>query len=507
MVDPGGLVTNLAIGFDYALSLRALTFCTIGVTLGMVVGVLPGIGTMAAVAMLMPMTFWLDPTTAIAMLAGIYYGAAYGGSIASILLNLPGTANTAVTCLDGYPMARAGRAGVALMLTTVASFVGSILGLTMLALFAPPLARASQSFGSQEYFSLMMLGLVAASVLTANNPFRALAMVTVGLTLGLVGLDITSGERRFTFGLLQLYDGLPLVALALGLFGLPEVIRNAARSAETRTRPPPVSFRSMLPGREDWARAWRPYLRGSGIGAVFGALPGTGGLIATFMAYAVEKRIHRDPSQFGKGAVEGVSSPEAANNAAIQTAFIPTLTLGVPGDAVMALLLGVLMIHNVSPGLGLVSGNPEMFWGLVVTFAIGNLILLVLNIPMIGLWVRILSIPYSLLFPCIVVFVCIGVYAVRYSTADLVIVMVFAVVGYGMALLRFEPAPLIMGFILGPLMEENFRRSMVLSRGDPATFVERPLSGSFLAACLLLLIWLVVSEIRRRGRSRIDSAN
>lgn len=502
MVD-GSLLHDIQLGLNYALSASALLFCAVGVSLGMFVGVLPGIGTMSAVAILMPLTFYLDPATAIAMLAGIYYGAAYGGSTASILLNLPGTANTAVTCLDGYPMAQQGRAGIALFMTTIASFVGSIIGLAMLGMFAPPLARLSQSFGSQEYFALMLMGLIAASVVTSENPFRALSMVAIGLALGLVGLDVTSGSQRFTFGMLPLYGGLPLVAVALGLFGMPEVIRNAGRRRANDRPIGTVTLRSMLPTRDDWGRSVPAMLRGTGIGAFFGALPGTGGLIATFMSYAVEKRISKEPGRFGKGAIEGVASPEAANNSAIQTAFIPTLTLGVPGDAVMALLLGVLMIHNVTPGIGLVEGNPTMFWGLIFTFLVGNLFLLILNIPLIGIWVRILTIPYSLLFPSIVVFVCIGVYSIGYQVADLYIVIAFTLAGYVLSLLRFEPAPLIMGLILGPMMEENFRRSMVLSRGDAMTFMERPLSGSFMGICAVLLLWLAISEIRRARAGKL----
>ena len=500
MVDFAALTENLALGFGVALSWEALLYAMIGVTLGTFVGVLPGVGTMSAIAMLLPLTFLIEPTLAIIMLAGIYYGGAYGGSTASILLNLPGTPASAVTALDGYPMARGGRAGVALFVTTIASFVGSVMGLMLLALVAPPLAQFALQFRSPEYFSLMVLGLMAAAILASSSPFRALASVVMGLLLGVVGIDMLSGTSRFTFGWPALFDGLPLVAVVIGLFGVPELIANARGGAYRR--PQSVRLRDMLPGREDWRRVRPAMLRGGSIGAFFGALPGTGGMIASFMAYAVEKRVSRRPEQFGKGAVEGVAAPETANNSAVQTAFIPTLTLGIPGDPVMALMLGALMIHGITPGTALITSNPDIFWGLIASFVIGNVLLLVLNIPLINVWIRVLSVPRQILFPAITAFVCIGVYSVNLAVADIVVLIVFGLLGYALVLLRFQAAPLVLGLILGPMMEENLRRSLLISRGDPMVFLDRPISATFLGLAGLLLVWLVVSELRRRRQPR-----
>lgn len=498
MVGLGEILGDIGLGFGVAFSLNALLYCFIGVTLGTFVGVLPGVGVMATIAMLMPLTYYLEPTIGLIMLAGIYYGAAYGGSTASILLNLPGTAQSAVICFDGYPMAKQGRAGVALFITAIASFVGSIIGLIILAAFSPPLASVAVMFGSPEYFALMLLGLLAASLLTTGAPLRALAMVALGLLLGIVGMDINSGQERYTFGISRLMDGLPLVAIALGLFGLPEVFQNIARSRGDRVIIQKVTLSSMLPTHTDWKRSWPAMVRGSGMGSFFGALPGTGGLVASFMSYTVEKRVSKDPTQFGNGAIEGISAPEAANNAAIQTAFIPTLTLGIPGDAVMALMLGVMMVHNIAPGPQLIATQPEIFWGLAASFLIGNVLLLILNLPLVGLWVRILQIPYNILFPSIVVFVCIGVYSVSYVPFDIYVVMAFGLLGYLMRVMRFEFTPLILGLILGPMMEENFRRSMQLARGDPMIFINRPISGTLIAICALLLLWAAVRLVRMR---------
>lgn len=489
-------------GLTNALSGRTLLYCFIGVSLGTFVGVLPGVGILATIAMLMPLTFHLDAMTGIVMLAGIYYGAAYGGSTASILLNLPGTANTAVTCLDGYPMARQGRAGIALFTTTIASFVGSFIGIVLLALLAFPLSRVALSFGSQEYFALMVMGLIAASVMASGSALKSVAMVVLGIMIGLVGIDINYGVSRFTFGLRDFYDGLSLVAIALGLFGLSELMRNAGVMTRVTVKAKEITLRSMLPTRKDWSRSWPAMLRGSSVGTLFGVLPGTGGMIASFVSYAVERRVTRYPEEMGKGAIEGIAGPEAANNAAIQTAFIPTLTLGIPGDAVMALMLGVFMIHGITPGPQIMNNDPGMFWGLVVSFFVGNVMLLILNIPLIGIWVRVLSIPYSVLFPSIVAFLCIGVYSVGNSVVDLYVLIAFGLAGYGMYILHFPIAPLILGLILGPMMEENFRRAMLLSRGDPMTFLNRPLSALFIGLSLLLVIFMVYTEIRKRQIAR-----
>lgn len=391
-------------------------------------------------------------------------------------------------------MAKQGRAGVALFTTTIASFVGSIVGLILLAGFSPLLAFFATRFQSQEYFMLMALGLLAAALLSSGSPWRALTTVAFGLILGIVGLDGSSGIYRFTFGVPQLFEGLPLVAIALGLFGLPEIFNSVSKPRPSISARE-VSFGSMWPTREDWRRSIGAMARGTGVGSFFGALPGTGGVLASFMSYALEKKIHRDPSQFGRGAIEGISGPEAANNAAIQTAFIPTLTLGIPGDAMMALLLGVFLIHGITPGPSIVTDRPEMFWGLVVSFLIGNIMLLALNIPLIGLWVRILAIPYGVLFPCVIGFVCIGAYAFHFETLDIFVTILFGLVGYAMLLLRFDIAPLILGLILGPMMETSLRRSLVLSRGDFTTFIDRPISGFLFFACVALLAYMIVREL------------
>ncbi|MEO3385041.1 tripartite tricarboxylate transporter permease [Mesorhizobium sp. CAU 1741] len=499
--------TNMALGLSVALSLHGIAYCFVGVTLGTFVGVLPGLGPMASIAMLLPLTYHVDPTYALIMLAGIYYGAAYGGRITSILLNLAGEASSAVTLLDGYPMARNGRAGVALFITAIASFVGGIIGIVLLATFSESLAAAALQFSAQEYFSLMLLGLVAAALLAGDTPFRSLAMVAFGLALGLVGIDLNSGTARFTFGVPALYDGLSLVAIAIGLFGLPEVMANAGVADEHRPAPEKITLRSLVPTRQDWKQAAAPILRGSAIGSFFGALPGTGGVTASFMSYAVEKRVAKDPSKFGKGAIEGVAAPEAANNSAVQTAFIPTLSLGIPGDPVMALMLGVMMVHNILPGPNFIAGQPELFWGLVASFLVGNIMLVVLNIPLISLWVRILHIPYRILFPIIVAVVCIGIYAVNYQVLDLVVLMLFGLLGYALKLMRFQAAPLLLGLVLGPMMEENFRRAMVIAGGDFSSFVTRPLSAIFLACIFALLAWTAFSSFRARRFAASNSAN
>lgn len=477
-----GLFQGLGVGFETAFSLSALLYCFAGVVMGTFIGVLPGVGPLATIAILLPLTFNAAPHLALILLAGIYYGAQYGGSTASILLNLPGTATNAVTCLDGYPMAQKGRAGVALFLTKIASFTGSFLGILLIGGFAPLLASFALEFSAADYFSLMLLGLVAAALITRGSPILSIAMVFIGLTLGLVGVDVNSAEMRFTYGSIELADGVHLVVVATGMFGVAEIIANAGHMAEARVRAADLRWRAMIPTKEDLARSWKPALRGTAIGAFFGTLPGTGSTIASFVAYAMERRVAKDQSIFGKGAVEGIVAPESANNAAAQTAFIPTLTLGVPGDAVMALMLGALMIHGIIPGPALIIEHPDIFWGLIVSFLIGNVMLVIVNLPMIGIWVRLLSIPYTILYPSILVFICIGVYSIRSSAFDIFMMLVFGVVGYLMRLLRFQPAPLLLGLVLGPLMEENFRRALLLSRGSLATFFESPISLVFMLA-------------------------
>ncbi|GGL79511.1 hypothetical protein GCM10011392_37440 [Wenxinia marina] len=493
---------NLSLGFSVALSAAGLGWCFIGVALGTFVGVLPGIGALAAIALLLPLTFGLEPTYALIMLAGIYYGSNYGGGIASILLNLPGTPTSAVTCIDGYPMARNGRAGVALFTTATASFFGSAIGMIIMAIFSPMLAAAALRFSAPEYFSLMVLGLVAAAMLGSGSPFRALAMIFFGLILGLVGRDLTSGLLRFTYGVDELYEGLPLVAIALGIFGLPEIIRNAGHLQRSRIRSKDITFASMIPTRDEVKRAVPAAIRGTGLGAFFGALPGTGGLLASFMSYALEKKVSKHPERFGKGAIEGVAGPEAANNSAVQTAFIPTLTLGIPGDVIMAIMMGAMIIHGIQPGAQVLTSHPDLFWGLTASFLVGNLMLLILNIPLIGMWVRILSIPYSVLYPFIIAFICIGVYSVNGSVVDLGVLLFFGLLGCVMQYLKFEPAPLVLGLILGPMLEQNLRRGLQLYRGDYTEFLTRPISATFLLISLFIIVWSFWGAMKTRRMRR-----
>lgn len=500
------LFSDISLGLSVAASVGGLLYCFLGVFLGTFIGVLPGIGIMATLAMLMPITYHIDPNYALIMLGGIYYGASYGGSTASILMNLPGTATSAVTGLDGYPMAKQGRGGQALFMTAIASFVGSLFGVVLLVGFSVPLSRVALKFGPQEYVALMALGLIAASVIGSGRTVRSLASVSLGLALGLIGLDLNSGAARFTFGQTVLYDGLPLVAVAIGLFGLPEIIANAGRRELPKVDAQKIHMKDMLPTREDWKRSAMPMVRGSGIGGFFGALPGTGGLVATFVSYATETRLSRHPEQFGKGAIEGVAAPEAANNAAVQAAFIPTLSLGIPGDPVMAIMLGVMMVHGIIPGPDVIQSSPDLFWGLIVSFVIGNIMLLVLNLPLVGMWVKLLQIPYNLLFPVIVAFTCIGIYSVNYQIADIFVLLAFGFLGLGMRTLNFEVAPLLLGFVLGPMIEEYFRRSLLVAGGDMTTFIDRPISGSIIIVTAAILVWAIGSAIwkqfGKRGKMR-----
>ncbi|MBM9592994.1 tripartite tricarboxylate transporter permease [Roseitranquillus sediminis] len=490
---------NIVIGFDTALSPTNLIYCLLGVSLGTFFGMLPGIGSLAAVSMLLPITFYLEPTTALVMLAGVYYGAEYGGSTSSILLNLPGTPSNAVTCLDGYPMSQQGRAGVALFSTTIASFIGGTLGVIALYLLAPLIVRWALAFGPAEYFAIMLFGLVAAATVTQDAPAKGLAMVVLGMLLGTVGADITSGVPRFHFGFFELRDGINFIALAMGLFGVSEIILSIAQSVD-KPFIQKVTLRSMVPTRDEVRRSVMPVFRGAGIGGFFGALPGTGPSIATFIGYAIEKRLSSTPERFGKGAIEGIVSPESANNAAVQAAFIPTMTLGIPGSATMAVMMGALLIHGIQPGPQLMNQNPDIFWGLAASFWIGNLLLLILNIPLIGLWVRMLKIPYGVLYPAVICFICIGVYTVRTSTFDVFLVLFFGLMGYVLRLLRFELAPILIGFILGPMVEENFKRAMLIYRGDFGEIMGRPISGTLLAMTAALLVWTFWSVMRARRR-------
>ncbi|MDH1676135.1 tripartite tricarboxylate transporter permease [Comamonas aquatica] len=490
------LFNNLLMGLQVASDPTILWYCFLGVFLGTAVGVLPGIGALAAISLLLPMTYHMSPTAAIVMLAGVYYGAQYGGSTASILMNLPGGPASAVTCLDGYPMAKNGKAGIALFITTIASLVGAMIGLVLLVLFSPAIAEVGLKFGPAELFAMMVLGLVAASSMGTGSPVKGLAMVVMGVLLGMVGTDVNSGAARFTFDIPELMDGINLVALAMGLFGVAEVVRNIHGQDDSQ-KVEKVTLRSMIPAREEMRRSYPAMLRGSALGA----LPGVGPSIAAFMSYAIEKRVAKDPSQFGQGAVQGISAPESANNAAAQTAFVPSLSLGIPGDAVMAIMLGALIIHGITPGPMLINEQPEMFWGLVVSFAIGNLMLVLLNIPTISIWVSLLRIPFTWLYPAILVFVALGVYSVNNNHFDIYMVAGLGVLGYLFMLLRFEAAPLLLGYILGPMVEENLRRALLLSRGDPVIFFDRPISATLLYVTLAMLGWTLFKFLRRSLRT------
>ncbi|WBV45269.1 tripartite tricarboxylate transporter permease [Pseudoroseomonas cervicalis] len=491
--------TNLAAGFQIAFTLQNLGYSLLGVFVGNLIGVLPGIGPLAAISILLPVTFGMEPTGALIMLAGIYYGAQYGGATTSILLNIPGVASHAVTCLDGYPMARQGRPGVAIFTSMYSSFIGACIGILIMIFFSPVMVSAALSFGPADYFAMMALGLIAASTLAQGSALKSIAMVVLGLLIGCIGTDVQTGLQRFTAGIPELSDGINLVAVATGMFGLADIFANVNRTeGSILTKGKGLAMRAMFPTGAEFRRITAPILRGTGIGAILGILPGTGGTIASFMSYAFEKRVSRTPERFGKGAIEGIAAPESSNNAAAQTAFIPTLTLGIPGDAVMALMLGALIIFGIQPGPRFPAEHPDIFWSLIASFWIGNLLLVIMNIPLIGLWARLLLVPYRLMYPAILFFICIGVYSINNSLFDVGIALAFGVLGYGMNILGFEAAPLLLGYVLGPLMEEQLRRAMLLSRGDPSVFIERPISATLLAMCAGLVAWTVWSALKTR---------
>lgn len=495
---------NIALGLSVAFSGTNLLYCFIGVFLGTLFGVIPGIGALSAMSLLFPLTFYLEPTTALIMLAGIWYGTAYGGSTAAILLNLPGSASSAATTFDGYPMSRQGRGGIALMMVTIGSFVGGSVGIILMTVFSPAIAKFALSFQSPEYFAIIVLGLIACSAITEGSATKSFSMIILGLLIGTVGLDMYTAVPRFTFGIVHLDDGFALTALAMGLFGVSEILYSIGRVDIKAVDKSAAKWSAMRPTREDWRRSWGPMFRGSWIGSFFGAMPGTGPSIAAFVSYAVEKRISRHPEQFGKGAIEGVVAPETANNAADQTSFIPTMALGVPGSASMALMLGVLMMHGIMPGPQLITEQPGMFWGLVMSFWIGNVLLVILNLPMIGLWVRMLLVPYHILYPIVLIFICIGMFTVNNNVFDLWIVAGFGILGYVMKLTDFPAPPLLVGFVLGPLLEEHFRRSMLLARGNPEIFINRPISATIMALSLLLFVWSVYASVRHSRKSRMS---
>jgi TctA family transporter len=491
------LFNNLATGFGVALTPANLGFALIGALIGTLIGVLPGIGPIATIAMLLPLTFHLEPVSGLIMLAGIFYGAQYGGSTTAILVNLPGETSSVVTCIDGHQMARQGRAGSALAIAALGSFFAGTVATFIIAMFAPPLARVGQSFGAPEYFALMVLGLVAAVVLAHGPVLKAIAMIVLGLLFGLVGTDGQTGGQRFTFDITPLSDGIDFAVLAIGVFGVGEVIANLARGDESRSIMTQKITR-LWPTREDFRLAWPAVLRGTGLGSILGVLPGGGATLSSFAAYVLEKRMARDPSRFGRGAVEGVAGPESANNAGAQTSFIPMLTLGIPGNAVMALMIGAMTIHGIQPGPQIMSERPTLFWGMVASMWIGNLMLLVINLPLIGMWVQLLKVPYRFLYLSILLFCAIGVYTVGNSAFSVLVAAFFGVLGYVFVRLECEPAPMILGFVLGPLMEDNLRRAMRISSGDPMIFVNRPISLWLLIAAGILLLIVALPTIRRK---------
>ena len=490
------LIANLALGFSVALTLNNLMYCLIGCLLGTLIGVLPGIGPVATIAMLLPATFTLPPESSLIMLAGIYYGAQYGGSTTAILINIPGESSSVVTALDGYQMARQGRAGPALATAALGSFFAGTVATLLLAAAAPPLAQIAFKLGPAEYFSLMALGLIAAVVLAHGSVLKAIAMIVLGLLLGLIGTDVNSGMARFSFGVPELTDGIGFVAVAMGVFGLAEIMKNLEQGQAREVFVKKITH--LWPTADDFKKSWKSVLRGTSLGSLLGILPGGGAVLASFAAYTLEKKLAKDPSMFGKGDIRGVAAPESANNAAAQTSFIPLLTLGIPPNPVMALMVGAMIIQGIQPGPQVMTERPQLFWGMIASMWIGNLLLVVLNLPLIGMWIKLLTVPYRLLYPAILVFCGIGVYSLSNSPFDVVITAIFGFIGYLFVKLECEPAPLLLGFILGPMMEENLRRAMLLSRGDPMTFVTRPLSATLLAIAALLLIIIMLPAIRKK---------
>jgi putative tricarboxylic transport membrane protein len=493
------VVDSLQLGFQVAFTWNNVLYCLIGVLLGTLIGVLPGIGPVPTIAMLLPITYSLDPIAALIMLAGIYYGTQYGGSTTAILVSLPGESASVVTVLDGHQMARQGRAGPALAIAAIGSFVAGCVATLIIATAAPPLAEFALRFGPWEYFSLMVLGLVAATVLAHGSLVKAICMVLLGLLLGLIGTDVNSGTLRFTFGIPELADGIGVAIVAMGMFGVTEIVANLEQGSSREVFLGKVKH--LFPSKEDLKRSWGAILRGTGLGSVLGILPGGGALLSSFASYTLEKKLSRHPEQFGKGAIEGVAGPESANNAGAQTSFIPMLTLGIPGNPVMALMFGALMIQGIAPGPLVMTEKPELFWGLIASMWVGNLMLVVLNLPLIGMWIKLLQVPYRFLFVAILVFMNIGVYSLSNNPWDCLMMSLLGIFGYVCVKLECEPAPLILGFILGPLMEENLRRAMLLSRGDATLFfnpVEKPISFSFLVAAMLLIAVIALPNIRRK---------
>jgi putative tricarboxylic transport membrane protein len=492
------LMHNLSLGFGVAFTLQNLMYAFFGSVLGTLIGVLPGLGPVATIAMLLPSIYSLDATPALIMLAGIYYGAQYGGSTTAILINVPGESSSVVTAIDGYAMARQGRAGAALAAAGLGSFFAGCVGTIVIAAFAPPLTELAFQFGPAEYFSLMVLGLVGAVVLASGSLIKAIAMIILGLLLAQINTDVISGQARYSFDIPELTDGIGFVVIAMGVFGFGEIIANLGMPAEHRevfTK----DVKGLWPTKEDFHEAWPSVLRGTALGSVLGVLPGGGALLASFAAYTMEKKMVKNPRvPFGKGAIQGVAGPESANNAGAQTSFIPMLTLGIPPNAVMALMVGAMTIKGIQPGPQVMTSNPQLFWGLIASMWVGNAMLVILNLPMIGIWIKLLTVPYRFLFPAITLFCCIGVYTLNNNTFDVYMTAVFAVVGYVFYKLSCEAAPLLLGFILGPMMEENLRRALLLSRGDWSTFMTRGLSAGLLIAAALMIVIVMLPSIKAK---------
>ena len=498
------LLSHLATGFGVALTAVNLLYALLGTLLGTLIGVLPGIGPVATIAMLLPTTYALEPVSALIMLAGIYYGAQYGGSTTAILVNMPGEASSVVTCLDGYQMARKGEAGAALAVAALGSFFAGSCATVLVAGVSLPLSALALEFGPAEYFSLMVLGLIGAVVLAQGSLLKAIAMIVLGLLLGIVGTDVNSGVERFTFDIPELSDGIGVVVVAMGLFGFAEIVLNleaTGRREVMRTR-----LEGLWLTLSQLRQAAPAVLRGTALGSILGVLPGGGAMLSSFASYSIEKKLARDPSRFGHGAIEGVAGPESANNAGAQTSFIPLLTLGIPENAVMAMMVGAMTIHDIQPGPQVMTSNPQLFWGLIASMWIGNLMLVVLNLPLIGIWIRLLTVPYRLLYPAILLFCSIGVYTVNDTSFDLVQTAFFGAIGVLFAKLECEPAPLLLGFVLGPMMEENLRRALLLSRGDPTVFATRPISAGLLAAAILLVLVIALPNLRRQRDEAFQDA-
>jgi putative tricarboxylic transport membrane protein len=490
------VLNNLILGFGVALHWSNIWYCFVGVLLGTLIGVLPGIGPIATIAMLLPATFVLPPVSALIMLAGIYYGAQYGGSTTAILVNLPGEVSSVVTCLDGYQMARQGHAGKALGIAALGSFFAGCVATVLIAGFAPPLAELALKFGPADYFSLMILGLIAAVVLAHGSLIKAIAMIVLGLLMGIIGTDVNSGVARYSFNIPELIDGVGIGTVAMGMFGFSEIIRNLEQGEEREIFTKNVT--GLWPNWKDIKQAFPAVVRGTMLGSFLGILPGGGPVLGSFSAYTLEKKLAKDPSRFGKGAIEGVAAPESANNAAAQTSFIPLLTLGIPSNPVMALMIGAMIIHGIQPGPQIMTAKPELFWGMIASMWVGNLMLVILNLPLIGMWVKLLTVKYDYLFPAILIFCCIGVYSISNAWMDVLLAALFGFIGYVFIKLETEPAPLLLGFVLGPMMEENLRRALLLSRGDPAVFFTRPISLVLLIISAVLIIIVALPQISKK---------